>query len=194
MRARRFPATLRRLLGADDGVAAVEFAMVGPVFFAMMIGTIELCLVMFVNIGIEAAVRDGARYGITGSAPDGTTREEQLRNIIADRTVGLVDMATVQITTKVYPSFTAVGQPEPFVDANGNGQWDSGEAFTDVNGNSAWDPDGGTPGMGGAGEIVLYTISYGLPFIAPLSEKLFDVQVLNLATRIVVRNEPWNPI
>ncbi len=32
--------------------------------------------------------------------------------------------------------------PEPFQDANNNGQYDSGETYTDVNGNSSWDADG----------------------------------------------------
>ena len=35
-----------------------------------------------------------------------------------------------------------MGGPEPFVDTNDNGAWDSGEAFTDNNGNEVWDgPD-----------------------------------------------------
>ncbi len=37
------------------------------------------------------------------------------------------------------PICTAKG--EPFVDANGNGTWDTGETFTDQNGNNTYDPD-----------------------------------------------------
>ncbi len=192
MRTSRMPATLRRLLFSHRGTAAVEFALVGPLFFAFLLGTVEVCLIMFINIGIEAAVREGARYGITGNAPSGMTRQQQLEAIISQRTMGLVD-DTIQVSTKVYPTFTAIGNPEPYTDTNGNGKWDPGEPFTDLNGNASWDQDPGVAGMGGAGEIVLYTITYGVPLIAPLTEKLFDYRLLTIDTRIVVRNEPWNP-
>lgn len=191
MRSKGFLASLRRLLGARDGAAAVEMAIVAPVFFAFMIGTIEVALVMFTNVAIEAAVRDGARYGITGSNPDGMTREDRLRQIISERTFGFVQPDSDDITMTVYPSFAAAGIEEPYEDTNGNGQWDSGEPFTDQNSNGS--RDGGTPGMGASGQVVMYTISYQLPLIGPVVNDLFGVRVLNLSTRIVVRNEPWTP-
>lgn len=212
-------ASLRRLFGNRDGVTAVEMALVSPIFFAFMIGTMEVALVMFTNVAIEAAVRDAARYGITGSVPQGMTREAQLLEIIADRTLGLVSNKTGYVTTKVYPNFASVGTDEEFTDLNGDGYRDAGETYTDANGNGQWDPgeqlddsngngvrdatepyvdannngqyDGGTPGMGGSGQVVLYTISYQLPFIGPTLHELFGVKVLTLSTRIVVRNEPW---
>lgn len=184
-------ASLRRLFGNRDGATAVEMALVSPIFFAFMIGTMEVAVVMFTNVAIEAAVRDGARYGVTGSAPDGMTREDRLRQIISERTFGLVSPTSEDVTMTVYPSFAAAGIEEPYEDLNGNGTWDSGEPFTDQNGNGA--RDGGTPGMGASGQVVMYTVSYQLPLIGPVVNNLFGVRVLNLATRIVVRNEPWTP-
>lgn len=191
MHSNGFLASLRRLRGAKEGAAAVEMAIVAPFFFAFMIGTIEVALVMFTNVAIEAAVRDGARYGVTGSNPDGMTREDRLRQIISERTFGFVQPSSDDITMTVYPSFAAAGIEEPYEDANGNGKWDAGEPFTDQNGNGS--RDGGTPGMGGSGQVVMYTISYELPLIGPMVNDLFGVRTLNLSTRVVVRNEPWTP-
>jgi hypothetical protein len=184
-------ATLRRLFRAQNGATAVEMALVGPMFFAFMIGTMEVAVVMFTNVAIEAAVRDGARYGVTGNSQGGVSREDRLREIISERTLGLVQPTSEDITMKVYPNFAAAGIDEPYEDLNDNGKWDSGEPYTDQNGNGT--RDGGTPGMGESGEVVMYTISYQLPLIAPIVNNLFGVTVLNLSTRIVVRNEPWTP-
>ena len=217
----RFLNSLGRLLRREDGVSAVEMALVAPIFFAFMIGTMEVALVMFTNVAVEGAVRDAARYGITGSTANGLSREDRLRQIIHQRTFGLIDPDQAQITTKVYPNFAAIETEEEFTDLNGDGYRDAGESYTDANGNGQWDPgepltdtndngvrdatepyvdsnnngewDGGARGMGGSGEVVLYTISYQLPFIAPVVNNLFGVRVLNLSTRIVVRNEPWTP-
>lgn len=41
----------------------------------------------------------------------------------------------------------AVGLGEPYVDTNGNGQWDAGEPFTDVNASGSYDP--GVDDLGG---------------------------------------------
>lgn len=193
MQTNRLLTLFSRLSRNQDGASAVELALVGPIVFAFMLGTMEVALVMFTNVAIEGAVRDGARYGITGSAPDGMSREDRLRQIISERTFGLVTPESDDISMKVYPSFASVGQPEEYTDENGNGQWDAGEPLNDVNGNGVWDADPGVTGMGGSGEIVLYTVAYQLPIIAPALNNLFGVRVLNLSTRIVVRNEPWTP-
>ena len=187
----RILTSLRRLFRCRDGATAVEMALVAPFFFALMIGTMEVAVVMFTNVAIEAAVRDGARYGVTGNTSGSTSREDRLREIISERTLGLVQPTSEDITMKVYPSFAAAGIEEPYEDVNGNGKWDPGEPYTDENSNGA--RDGGTPGMGASGEVVMYTISYQLPLIGPVVNDLFGVTVLNLSTRIVVRNEPWTP-
>lgn len=182
---------LSRLFHSRDGATAVEMALVAPFLFAFMIATMEVGVVMFTNVAIEAAVRDGARYGATGSSPQGTSREERLREIVAERTFGLVLPTSEDITMKVYPNFAAAGYEEPYEDLNSNGKWDAGEPYTDSNSNGA--RDGGTPGMGASGEVVMYTIAYQLPFIAPVVNNLFGVTLLRMSTRIVVRNEPWTP-
>ncbi len=183
-----------RVLRDARGAAAVEMALLGPVMLGAVVATLELGLVLLVNVGIEAAVRDAARYGITGQGVSVEARTATIRTIIAENTFGMVDMDTVAISTKVYPSFTAAGKAETYTDTNGNGQWDEGEPLQDINGNGVWDEDPGVPGTGNAGEIVLYTVSYGLPLIAVATRELFGVDVMALSTRIVVRNEPWNPI
>lgn len=186
----------RRLWRARRGATLVEFAIAFPVFVLLSIGLIEIAMVLFVTSLMEGGLREAARFGITGFVPDGQTRVERILQIVGTHTQGLVDMDEVDITFFVYPSFNDIGQPEPYVDDNGNGSRDSGEAYTDVNGNGQWDADMGAAGLGGAGDIVLYTLRYDWSLLTGLLDPLMgdDNGVMQLAASIVVRNEPFgNP-
>src|SRR6185369_9432200 len=135
------------LLWRDERAAtAVEFAFVAPVMLLFVIGIVEVAMVLFTQALLEGGVREAARYGITGYAIAGQSREQMMRNIIGKYTVGMIDMTKIKITSLTYKSFTNVGQPEPFTDTNHNGTRDAGESYTDVNGNGKWDKDMGKDG------------------------------------------------
>ncbi|HUT49091.1 MAG TPA: TadE/TadG family type IV pilus assembly protein [Alphaproteobacteria bacterium] len=175
------------------GVAAVEFAIMAPVLILTVAGIMEVSMVLAVSSLLEGGLRDAARYGITGYVPAGTTREDQIKAIIGDATIGLVDMNNANIQTLIYPSFGDIGQPEPYDDQNANGVYDIGEPFTDINSNGQWDPDMGAAGLGGPGEIVLYKITYDLGMMTPLLSPIMggsDGKV-TLRASIAVRNEPY---
>ena len=111
---------------------------------------------------MEGAVRDAARYGVTGQ--DEAERLSIIQDIIADRTIGLVDTDEAQIDILTYGSFDVIGAPEPFIDGPPfNGVYDVGETYTDINGNGQWDPDQGLASAGQSGEVVLYRVTYDAP-------------------------------
>jgi len=175
------------------GVAAVEFAIMAPVLILTITGIMEVSMMLAVSSLIEGGLRDAARYGITGYVPSGSTREQEIKKIIGEATIGLVDMSKAEITTLVYPSFGDIGQPEPWDDQNSNGVYDLGEPFTDINSNGQWDPDMGAAGLGGPGEIVLYKIKYDLALMTPLLSTIMggsDGKV-TIKASIAVRNEPY---
>lgn len=175
------------------GVSAVEFAIMAPVLILTVTGIMEVSMVLAVSSLLEGGLRDAARYGITGFVPGGTTREDQIKAIIGEATIGLVDMNNANIQTLVYPSFGDIGQPEPYDDQNTNGVYDIGEPYTDINSNGQWDPDMGAAGLGGPGEIVLYKITYDLGLMTPLLGPIMggpDGKV-TLRASIAVRNEPY---
>ncbi len=182
-----------RLFRNNDGSSAIEFAFAAPPVILALFGSLELLIVLFVGSTLESAVLDASRFGITGGAQPGITREDQVRAIIEDRTMGLVDMSKATIDTLTYSNFDDVGKPEPYVDASpGNGTYDSGEAFTDINGNGQWDSDMGTAGMGGPGDVVLYTVSANWNMMTPLISALAPNNgLLTLQSSIVVRNEAF---
>ncbi|MDP6389516.1 MAG: pilus assembly protein [Alphaproteobacteria bacterium] len=189
------PGWLKRLRGRftrdEGGAAALEYAMVAPVFILALVGMMELGLMTFANVLLEGGLREASRYGATGFAlPDGTSRADRIRQIVIENGAGLVVDEHVTITALIYPSFESIGQAEPFQDANDNDSYDEGETYTDVNGNGQWDPDMGLEGAGGAGDIVVYRVDY--PW-SPITN-LFGGMIgdINLSTSLVIRNEPFD--
>ena len=171
----------------------VEFGLAAPVAILAMVGLIELGTMMFVNSLVEGALREAARFGITGFSPAGVSREDRILQIVAEHTNGLVDMNTATVSQLIYPGFGAVGQPEPFDDAPpANGVYDLGESFQDVNGNGEWDSDMGAAGAGGPGAVVLYTIEIDWPALTPLfSPFMGENGKIRMAASVAVRNEPF---
>ena len=182
----------RALAGERSGATALEFAILAPVLFLAVIGIIELAIVLLIQVLLEGSVREASRFGITGYTPAGVTRDTQIRNVVARYTIGLINPNAITITTKVYPSFGQIGQPEPYTDSNHNGHYDAGEPYTDINGNGRWDADMGASGSGSAGDVVLYTVSYDWHMITGLMRPLMGTNgVVHLQASIAVRNEPW---
>ena len=180
----------RSLAACARGATAVEFALLLPVLLLTTVGSIEMSVVLFIRSSIEAAVIEASRFGITGGEDEGKTREEQVLDIVAERTYGLLDMSQVDLDTLIYDKFSDAGKPEPFVDANKNGVWDTGESYTDVNGNAQWDPDMGKAGLGGPGDIVVYRMTYDWGVVMPMLRDILGGSVRHVSS-VAVRNEPW---
>ncbi|MEQ8226541.1 MAG: pilus assembly protein [Rhodospirillales bacterium] len=188
----------RRIFGralADDqrGSSLVEFGLAAPLVVLMIIGTVEFGMILFVSTLMESALRDAARFGITGQEPEGGTRLEQIIAIVEKRTIGLVDMTDAKVEVKIYPTFGDVGRGESFVDGNGNGAYDAGETFTDENGNGVHDADIGEDGAGDAGAIVAYRMEYAWPLRTPMAGQLIGEDgKFVLRSAVAVRNEPYD--
>src|SRR4051794_30044377 len=96
---------LRRLALDRNGDAAVQFAMIAPALLLLIVGSFEVAIMLFVSGTMESAVLAASRYGITGFTEDGVSREQRIREIIEERTLGFVDLDAAEIHTLVYASF-----------------------------------------------------------------------------------------
>lgn len=182
----------RSLSAAKDnrGNAMVEFGLVAPLLLAIIFGIIEFSGIVFAQTLLEGGASQASRFGIIGSTPGGSSRDEAIRDIIAENAFGIIDADAVRVETLIYESFASVGQAEPFDDANGNGTHDENEGFQDVNGNGEHDDDQGKSGAGNGDEVVLYRLTYDWDIMVPIFRPFFGDQfVLQAAT--AVRNEPF---
>lgn len=176
----------------EGGKAIVEFALVAPAFLGIALSILEISGIMFVQTLLEGGAREASRYGITGQQPDGVSRDDMILQIVGDNSFGIIDMDELVMHTTVYNNFSEVGQPEPFTDENDNDAYDAGEPYTDSNGNGGWDDDMGAAGLGGPGDVVVYSMSYDWPIMIPLFEPFFGDKV-TLQANMAVRNEPFDP-
>jgi Flp pilus assembly pilin Flp len=181
---------LRRLADSEDGANALEFALVSVPLMLLLVGFFEFAIMAATASAMESAALEGARFGATGAAmPDEALRESKVREIIADRTFGLVDLSKLTIETVVYRGFELIGQPEGYDDTNGNGVFDGGETFQDVNGDGTWNEDQGTAGLGAADDVVVYRLTYPWQPMTGLFAPITSGIVLS--SSFPVRNEPF---
>lgn len=183
---------LRRFIGGNEGVAAVEFAMVAPVLFLLIFGITEFSLIMYATSIIEGATTNSSRMGKTGYTEAGMTREEMIYDIIKDEAGSLFNPDHLVITAKAYNDYDDIGVAEDYDDNNGNGTYDVGDTLYDTNGNGVWDSDIGAAGLGGAGDVVVYTVSYPWELFTPLIGSMFENSTYTITTSIVVKNEPYD--
>lgn len=81
--ARRFWPALRAALGNKDGVAAVEFAVLAPIFGLVFAGMADLGGVLYTQFRLNAAVSAGANYALINAASVSSTSGPNLANTIA---------------------------------------------------------------------------------------------------------------
>ncbi|MBZ8132771.1 hypothetical protein CLD20_05760 [Afifella sp. IM 167] len=179
-------------LGRDEGGStALEFAMIAPILFLLIMGVIEIGMLLTARGILEHATYVATRLGRTGFVESKSTRDATIRKELRDRAALFLDPSKVHISSVAYTGFDKIGDPEPFTDANGNGARDNGENFTDVNGNGKWDADQGANGYGGAKEIVVYDVTYPWTFFTPIVGRFFPQGGLTLEAHAIVKNEPY---
>ena len=146
------PAVLRDRSGAS----AVEFALTAPILFLVISGTLDMAQSYFVNTVLQGAVNAAARKS---SLQSGQTASSTLDGLVSQMIKYTMPKAAVTFTRKNYSEYTAVGMPEDFTDTNKNSKYDATECFVDMNGNGVWDADMGKVGLGGANDVVVYTVT-----------------------------------
>jgi hypothetical protein len=71
----------------ERGGALVEFALVAPLLILLIMAALELSVVYWVNLSLQHAVREGARYAVTGQG--GALREQLAVQRIVEQSMGL---------------------------------------------------------------------------------------------------------
>jgi Flp pilus assembly pilin Flp len=177
-----------------QGSTAVEYAMVLPILLLFIMGSLEYDLVMYGMTVLEGATTTAAREGKTGYTASGMSQQQYIYGVVQTRVSGLMNPANLTISSKSYANFAAIGQPEPCISPTlppcpGT----PGVNFVDVNHNGTWDQDQGAAGLGGAGDIVVYTVTYPWQIITPFLKNVIGTSgVFTLTSSAVVKNEPYS--
>jgi Flp pilus assembly protein TadG len=136
---------LRRFRRNRRGSAAVEFALVAPIFFAVLFAIIELALVFFASQILETVTQDTSRLIMTGQAQNASYTQASFKDAVCAKLTVMFDCVNgVSIDVQSYKQFSTVDIADPI---------DSGKNFVP--------PNNYLPG--GPGDIVVVRLFYKWP-------------------------------
>ncbi len=98
----------RRFSENRKGSAAIQFALIAPLFFAMLFAILETALVFVAGQVLETALHDTARLVLTGQATAANTTQTQFRTSLCNRTSALFDCNQIVVEAKKYSNFSGV--------------------------------------------------------------------------------------
>lgn len=145
-------------------VAAIEMALLLPVFFLMLVGIIEMSLIFTAQQLLENAAFNASRTAKTGYTGAGQTQMQTVMQVLTQELQSygtFIDASKITLTSNAYSNFGSVGV-------------------------------GGTSGLGAAQQVVVYTVSYPWSLVTPMMSGIIGTQgIVTLTSKIVVRNEPY---
>jgi Flp pilus assembly protein TadG len=105
---------LRSFRRSQDGSAAVEFAMIAPMFFALIFAVIETGMVFMAGQVLETGVEDGARLVYTSQ----TTSAVDFKAAICSRVSMMMDCTKLDVDVRSYDPGATITITDP-IDASG---------------------------------------------------------------------------
>ena len=154
-------------LRSRSGAAAVEFAIVGMAFVALLLLAMEVGWQMVIDSALGIGARAASRFGTTGATvaqgvtPAPTDRNTSIEDLVILNSGNLLQPDQLQITETSYASFAAI--------ATG----------------------GGTSGPGTASQVVQYTFTYTQPYLTPMAAAITGQSQVVHSIQITVLNEPF---
>lgn len=170
------PRLLRRFRRNRRGSAALEFALVAPVFFALLFAILETGIMFLANQVLETVTQESARMILTGQAQNGGWSQQQFANYVCSQVPALFTCGNIYIDVESYSSFSSsmnIGCP---IDSNG----------TFIN-TMQYNP-------GSQGDVVVVRLFYQWPlFVTRLGYNPANLSNGNrlLCTTAAFRNEPY---
>ena len=148
------------------GSVVVEMALIAPVFFLMLMGLTETCLMLGAQQLLESAAFNASRLAKTGYISGSQTQSQTVMHVLISELQNygaLINTTNVTMTEMSYTSFSASGTGT-----------------------------GGTSGFGTPQQIMVYTVTYPWTLFTPMMSAFMGTGgIVKLTSTIVVRNEPY---
>jgi Flp pilus assembly protein TadG len=178
---------LRRFRSSRRGSAAVEFALVAPVFFALLFAIIETAIMFFASQVLETVTQNSARVVLTGQAQSGSVTacavsgvstpctQATFKTYVCNQIPALFDCSKLYVDVTSFSSFSGVTLPSHI---EGSGNFDTSTSYS----------------PGNAGDIVVVRLFYQWPlFVTGLG---YNISNLAGSKRLLVataafKNEPY---
>ena len=163
----------------QDGASLIEFALLAPVLFLLLMGIVEIALFMYATHVLENATTASSRYGMTGSAYSADkckagNREEFIRCSVDMLSHGLLDVSKLNIQTQDVPDYDSIDLKHIYDDPT------EGPVTK--------------PSYGIGNRVIIYHVTYNWKFFTPLIGKLLSDRkdgVYVITANAVIKNEDF---
>lgn len=161
-------------LRCERGSAAVEFALVGPLFFLLLAGILEISVMFFTSSVIEGATKEAARQIRTGQIQGSADPLTAFQDELCGALYNVIDCTEVLFHVQTFSSFGAVSMPLE-VD-------EDGEII-----NTTFVP-------GSSGAVTVVRAIYRWEFMTPLIAKVISAGLGGhlIVSTVAFQNEPYD--
>ena len=191
IRIRRILARLRR--DAEKGQAALQFALIAPAYFLLLMGTVEAGVIFFAHSSLQNAVNDAARlirtgqtacYALDSSNICATMTSAQFRTYVCSEVSALLQSCSLDSSGSSNLQFDVRAYPAGFTGVTNSSPLDAQKNLPTLTNFNTGDPC----------DVVLVRAFYIWPVFTPiLNFFLANMNGSNhlLATAAAFRNEPY---
>lgn len=124
---------LRRFRRNRRGASAVEFALVAPMFIALLFAIVETALMFFAGQVLEIGTQDTARLIFTNQAQASGMTASQFQQALCARVSALMTCANVYVDVKSIPWGTAIPAADLVDPIDGSGNFVNNFTFQTAN-------------------------------------------------------------
>jgi Flp pilus assembly protein TadG len=150
---------------SEEGGAIVEFALTFLVFISLVFAIIDFGHLFFVEMAVQNALQEAARYGSTGlhmpnpkSPGNYYSRVQSIQNTLTNDAMG-AQISSIQVTN------VPITNPSATPSTNG----------------------------GGYGDLLTVSATVNMPLITPMAARLFPNGIYTFTLSTTIMNEPFPP-
>lgn len=149
------------------GVATLEFAFIAPVLFFLLCMVMDLGVALWVNLTMQYAVREGARYAVTGQTGLDPNQKSPQRYLAVIQEIREQSMGLYPLVNPSYAITVNSGKAQSY----------------------ASDASYSSSMFGNPGDIVVLQINCAWPMITPMIRSFFPGGFFNFSVAATMRNE-----
>ena len=166
----------KRFRNARDGNVMIEFAMLAPVFFMLILGLVEFVIFQYKTYALNHVVYEATRNLQTGEVQSAADMEAAFKEEACDKAGVLIDCNDISFDVRAFDELSDIDYPPPEFDEDG------------LPTNFVFEP-------GDANQYSVVRASIQHQFVTPFMDKLFQIgpdmpAIVN--SFCIVKNEPWD--
>jgi Flp pilus assembly protein TadG len=112
----------KKFLRSRDGASAIEFALIGLPFFAILFAALQAAILLMAQEELETAVENAGRQVLTGQVASQGTTQAQFASKVCGYLVAIFNCGNLMINIQTANTFAAVNPAAPTLTFGSNGK------------------------------------------------------------------------